>query len=70
MTNLTNALDGVAEIMASTYPLTYSCYYGGFEAKNTFVGYSLTVRNGRALLFNLFNSMGPIYDTVYYLLGW
>ena len=31
-TNMTNALNAVADIMAATYPLTYSCYYGAYEA--------------------------------------
>lgn len=32
VTNMSNALDAVADMMASTYPLTFSCYYGFSEA--------------------------------------
>lgn len=70
VTNVTNALNAVADIMATTYPLTYSCYYGGIEAGNTFEGYTKTAGNANQLFFNVFNSMGPIYDTIYYLRGW
>lgn len=56
--------------MATTYPLTYSCYYGGYEAGNTMNGYVTTGKDWKALLFNIFNEMGAIYDTIYYLLGW
>lgn len=69
-TNLTNALDGVSSIMSSAYPLTFSCYYGGAEARDTFVGYGTTLTNPKQLAFNVFASMGFIYDTVYYLIGW
>jgi hypothetical protein len=70
VTNVTNALDAVAEIMATTYPLTYSCYYGGVEGQRTFQGYTTTASSLNSLFFNVFNSMGPLYDTVYYLRGW
>jgi hypothetical protein len=70
VTNMTNALNAVAEIMSTTYPLTYSCFYGGLEAENTFQGYVSSAASGQTLLFNLFNSMGPLYDVIYYLRGW
>lgn len=69
-TNMTNALNALADIMATTYPLTYSCYYGMFEAQETFVSYLTTATQWQTLVFNLFNSMGPLYDTFYYLRGW
>lgn len=70
VTNMTNALNAVADMMATTYPLTYSCYFGGIEAENTFQGYVQTAGSLNSLFFNVFNSMGPLYDTVYYLRGW
>lgn len=70
VTNITNGLNAMADIMATTYPLTYSCYYGGYEAKQTFEGYIGTSSSPRSLMYNLFASMGPMYDTVYYLLDW
>lgn len=70
VTNMTNALNSVSDIMATTYPLTYSCFYGGVEADGIFKGYVLTASSVETLLFNLFNSMGPLYDVIYYLRGW
>ena len=46
VTNMTNALNAVAEIMSTTYPLTYSCFYGGLEAETTFQGYVSTATSG------------------------
>lgn len=67
---MSNALDAVADIMRAAYPLTFSCYYGFYEAETTFDGYINTAADWRSVVFNLFNSMGPIYDTIYYLTGW
>jgi hypothetical protein len=64
---MTNALNAIADIMATTYPLTYSCYYGMFEAQTTFYDYLRTATQWQTLVFNL---MGPLYDTYYYLRGW
>jgi len=70
VTNMTNALSAVADVMSTTYPLTYSCFYGGLEADTTFQGYVLTATTAQTLMFNVFNSMGPLYDVIYYLRGW
>ena len=32
VTNMANALNAVADIMSTTYPLTYSCFYGRVDA--------------------------------------
>lgn len=70
VTNISNGLEAISQVMATTYPLTYSCFYGGYEAQQTFTGYISTMSEPRALMYNLFASMGPMYDTVYYLLDW
>jgi len=69
-TNMTNALNAIADIMSTMYPLTYSCYYGLTETGLTAEGYAQTLVKPQSLLFNSINSVGQIYDTVYYLLGW
>lgn len=70
ITNMTTALNDISLVMATTYPLTYSCYYGGIEAESTFTGYASTATTPTQLLYNLFAEMGLFYDTVYYLLDW
>ena len=70
ITNLTNALNALADIMATSFPLTYSCWYGGYEAYETALDYAGSVMQPKDLLVNLFESMGQLYDTIYYLLEW
>jgi hypothetical protein len=56
--------------MATSYPLTYSCYYGGTEAADIGNDYMASAQSPKSLLLNVFSSMGLLYDTVYYLLDW
>ena len=70
ITNMTTALNDVADIMATSYPLTYSCYYGGTETSTIASGYVSTATTPQTMLYNLFAEMGPFYDTIYYLNDW
>ena len=67
---MTIALDALADIMAASYPLTYSCWYGGYEAYQTANDYAVTVTAPKNLLVNLLESMGQLYDTIYYMMEW
>lgn len=70
LVNMTTALGNIAEIMAASYPLTYSCYYGGTEAQSELIEYGVSIKDWKQLLFNVFSKMGPIYDTIYYFDAW
>jgi hypothetical protein len=37
--NISNVIEDFGDILKTTYPLTYSCYYGALEINNTFWGY-------------------------------
>lgn len=69
VTNMANALNAVADIMSTTYPLTYSCFYGRVDAENTFQGYVSASASGQTPLFDVFYKMGPLYGVIYYLRG-
>jgi hypothetical protein len=55
-------------ILATTYPLTFSCYYGAQEVKTTFTGYVSTVMTPINLARNALVNLGNFYDSLYYLI--
>jgi len=40
--NISNVIEDFSEILETTYPLTFSCYFGALEINNTFWGYVST----------------------------
>jgi hypothetical protein len=70
LTNLTNAFNDISALMATAYPLTFSCYYGATEAKQTADIYLVSVESPKNLLLNSLSNMGVLYNSFYYLKQW
>jgi len=45
------------------YPISFACYYSGFEYYNIVIDYFLTLIDLNKLFYNLFHNAGPLYDT-------
>lgn len=60
-------IEDFGDILKTTYPLTYSCYYGALEINSTFWGYVNTFTNPLNILINILLYLGDFYDTIYYL---
>lgn len=70
LTNLTNAFNDIASLMATAYPLTFSCYYGATEAQQIAQTYSNSVKHPKDLILNSLSNMSVLYNSFYYLKQW
>ncbi len=50
-------------MMQSVNPISFACWYSGFEYYQVLVDYWDTVQDPDKLLYNLFHNAGNIYDT-------
>jgi len=55
------------KILASIYPITFSCYNSVFEFKDAFLSYLATFDAWDRVLYNIMHKVGIIYDTIWYL---
>ncbi len=53
-------------LLATAYPITFSCYYAGAEISSTVETYAGNFGNRENMLYNTVRKLGYMYDAVYY----
>lgn len=54
-------------LLSTVHPITYSCYYTGYEYKETYDGYISNIKESDAMAYNAIHKLGNLYDAVFYL---
>ena len=55
-------------ILASIYPITYSCYHTIFDVKDVTMIYLASFSSFERVLFNLMHKVGLIFDTIWWII--
>jgi hypothetical protein len=54
-------------LLETVYPITFSCYYAGYEMKATMDNYLENFGQQDAMMYNSVHKLGSLYDAIYYL---